>query len=75
MNINIRQCADIIINLKGEVNGGRSVIAHPPVSDTQITDFLERIGEDIEADNIDLFKHLRTMSNTPENIKNAARGG
>jgi hypothetical protein len=76
MDIDIRQCAEIITSLKGEMNGGRSIIAHPPVSDTQITEFLKRIGEDLETSNVDLFKYLKSTANTPENIKNAAaRGG
>jgi hypothetical protein len=74
MDVNIRQCAEIVISLKEEMNEGRSAIAYPPVSDMQIAEFIKRIGEDMERSNAALFEHLRLTSNTPENIRKAARG-
>jgi hypothetical protein len=77
MDPNIRGYADVITSLKKTVSDDRSFIAHPPVSDTQIGEFLETIAADLPLANsqADLFEYLRSRSNTPHNIENAARGG
>jgi len=77
MDPNIRGYADVITSLKKNISDDRSFIAHPPVSDPQIGEFLETIAADLPLANsqADLFEYLRSTSNTPHNIENAARGG
>jgi hypothetical protein len=76
MDPNIRGYADVITSLKETISDDRSLIAHPPVSDTQIGEFLETIAADLPLANSqdDLFEFLRSTSNSPHNIKNSARG-
>jgi hypothetical protein len=74
MDASIRRCIEDIMSLKRDVTTARSAIAHPPVSDAQITQFLKRMREDLETSNIALFDHLRQTSNTAENVQNATKG-
>src|ERR1700692_731577 len=70
----IRRLAPTIIRFKQAVSDERRKLAHPTISQEYLDGFLDDLGanslplSDLE---LRLFHYLRTMSNTPANIRGA----
>jgi hypothetical protein len=64
--------------MKGDVADSRQKLTHPFIPEDRLFEFLSKLGSghaDLEPIEVDLFEYLKSMSNNPENIQRAARGG
>lgn len=75
-DVTIREYADRLKWMKGNVSDDRQDLAHPNIPDNRLLEFLTRLGYDeegLQPCEVALFEFLKSKSNKAENIALAAR--